>query len=156
MLHLGPRTFDEISGEVVQSTAFVIKNIESKNSKGTYFKLTDYRNSEAKHQSFLERKHCFNSFSQSSFEKVPGSSISAYWLNDKSVDLFEESNSLSDLANFRTGITTGDNVRFMKLWFEISSKEIQADCYPHSCPINKWVFCKSGSNFRKYPLIYRT
>ena len=26
MLHLGPRTFEELSGEVVQSTAFVLEN----------------------------------------------------------------------------------------------------------------------------------
>ena len=33
MLHLGPRAFEEISGEVVQSTAFVLRNSKISNVK---------------------------------------------------------------------------------------------------------------------------
>ena len=38
MLHLGPRTFDELSGEVVQNTAFVITNCEGKDATGAYYR----------------------------------------------------------------------------------------------------------------------
>ena len=72
------------------------------------------------------------------------------------MNIILKKNSTAGSANFRTGITTGDNVRFIKLWFEISSKEIQADCYPYSCPVNKWVFSKITSTFTKHPLINRT
>ena len=43
MLHLGPRLFDELSGEVVQSTAFVLKNEVNENFKGDYYRLVDYK-----------------------------------------------------------------------------------------------------------------
>lgn len=44
MIHLGPRTFDELSGEVVQNTAFVITNAMPNNTRGTYFRLVEGKN----------------------------------------------------------------------------------------------------------------
>ena len=51
MLHLGPRTFEELSGEVVQSTAFVLKNGKDID-KATYYRLVDYKNVHEKEEHF--------------------------------------------------------------------------------------------------------
>ena len=52
LLHLGSRTFDELSGEVVQNAAFTITNTKKK-SKGTYFRLVEGRNCSEKENMFL-------------------------------------------------------------------------------------------------------
>lgn len=56
MLHLGPRTFDELSGEVVQNTAFVITNWEGKDAIGAYYRLVDGKNCGDKERMFLEAR----------------------------------------------------------------------------------------------------
>ncbi|MGV6937014.1 BREX-1 system adenine-specific DNA-methyltransferase PglX [Paenibacillus sp. CMM36] len=51
MLHLGARAFEEIGGEVVQTTAFVIRdksNEIDKSMKGEYIRLVDFKNHEEK------------------------------------------------------------------------------------------------------------
>lgn len=53
MLHLGPRAFEEISGEVVQSTTFIIKKNKIKDYIGSYIRLIDFKNAEEKE----EKKH---------------------------------------------------------------------------------------------------
>lgn len=47
MLHLGPRAFGEIGGEVVQSTAFIFQKAIS-NYVGTYVRLVEYLSEEEK------------------------------------------------------------------------------------------------------------
>ncbi len=44
MAHLGPRAFDSIGGEVVSTTAFVIKNAQHPEYKGAYIRLVDGNN----------------------------------------------------------------------------------------------------------------
>ena len=53
LLHLGPRTFPEIGGEVVQNSAFTLINEES-NKKGNYLRLVDFNNSTLKREKTLE------------------------------------------------------------------------------------------------------
>lgn len=93
MLHLGPRTFDELSGEVVQNTAFVITNCEGKDATGAYYRLIDGKNCGDKERMFLEvREHDGNriyypNVSQQDFEKIPGCPI-GYWVSEKVRETF--------------------------------------------------------------------
>ncbi len=87
MLHLGSRTFEELSGEVVQSTSFVIKN-KSTNGSGTYYRLVDYKESGEKEKKFLEGVNKFPDIPQKSFEKIPGIPI-AYWISRNMLKAFE-------------------------------------------------------------------
>ena len=41
MAHLGPRAFEEIGGEVVQTTSFVLRKSHVADYKGTYCRLID-------------------------------------------------------------------------------------------------------------------
>ena len=54
LLHLGPRTFDELSGEVVQNVAFVVSNAQNKTNRGTYFRLVDGKDCSDKERLFLD------------------------------------------------------------------------------------------------------
>ena len=99
MLHLGPRTFDELSGEVVQNTAFVLSKHEPAEQGGVYYRLVDGKNCADKERLFLEAKQGdgkaiinsklytinYPNVEQKNFEKIPGCPI-GYWVGEKVID----------------------------------------------------------------------
>lgn len=138
MLHLGARTFDELSGEVVQNTAFVLKNT-SNISDGVYYRLVDGGNCKAKEQMFLRGENRFAHISQSQFEKIPGSPI-AYWVSERVIDCFDrfliKRIGISDGQNI-----TGDNNRFLRNFWEVNSSNINS---------SYWALCARGGGYRKW------
>jgi hypothetical protein len=93
LLHLGPRTFPEIGGEVVQNASFTFWNIQ-KDANGRFIRLVDYDRSELKKEKTLEaiqNPSCewFYQANQKDFDKLPGSPI-GYWLSEKKIQMFEE------------------------------------------------------------------
>jgi type I restriction-modification system DNA methylase subunit len=56
LLHLGPRAFDEINGEVVQTAAFVFSRSGVKSYKGTNMDLTKGSSEKQKEDEFFLRK----------------------------------------------------------------------------------------------------
>ena len=55
MAHLGARAFDEIGGEVVQTTMFVLSNTYTKDYKGIYCRLIEPTSEKGKSQEVLLR-----------------------------------------------------------------------------------------------------
>nr|WP_308571659.1 BREX-1 system adenine-specific DNA-methyltransferase PglX [uncultured Prevotella sp.] len=118
LLHLGPHTFDELSGEVVQNTTFVISKAEPIKG-GTYYRLVNGKDCEDKRQMFIAREGCFENVSQADLEKIPGAPI-GYWVSSKVIEIFNNTSTLRDFSRPRLGQNTGDNNRFLREWFEIN------------------------------------
>lgn len=126
MLHLGPRTFEELSGEVVQSTSFVLKKIKPEDAKGNYYRLVDYNSSLKKEKNFL-RGHDFHSdVSQSNFEKIPGTPI-AYWVSKNLIKAFSLPK-LKDYYETRKGLVTMNDRLFVFEWFEVNCELVGLNC----------------------------
>ena len=146
MLHLGPRTFDELSGEVVQNTAFVITNCEGKDATGSYYRLIEGKNCGEKERMFLEAQEndgnriYYPNVSQQDFEKIPGCPI-GYWVSENAILVLSKSSSIADVAAPKQGLATGDNNRFLRNIWEISKDKRG---------LNKWVPCTKGGAFRKW------
>lgn len=152
MLHLGPRTFDELSGEVVQSTAFVIKNWVDEKASGTYFRLVEYRNSTEKNKNFLIREHEFRNIRQRKFGKIPGEPI-AYWIGENMVRVFESELKIGQEANVGSGLSTTDNDRFLRYWYEVSNQNIDFKCKDLEMAaqsIKKWFPFQKGGSFKRW------
>lgn len=154
LLHLGTRTFDELGGEVVQNTAFIISKIdELKGSSisGTYFRLVDGKNCGDKECMFLEAQANHNtkvyyaSVEQNNYEKIPGSPI-GYWVSDKQVKLFDDCDSLASILTTREGMAPADNKLFLRLWFEISSDRFSW----FNKASDKWYPYIKGGTYRKW------
>ena len=157
ILHLGPRTFDELSGEVVQNTAFVLSKHKPVEQGGVYYRLVEGNNCADKERLFLEAKQgdgkaIINSKSytvnypnveQKNFEKIPGCPI-GYWVSEKEQKQFIQG-LLNKYAKPCKGIDTGENAYFLKLWFEVSSNEID-----DSLGQGKWVPYNKGGGFRRW------
>lgn len=124
MLHLGPRTFDELSGEIVQNTAFIISNhIPLSSVGGVYYNLIEGANCSEKQQLFLKQKNRYNKVIQQNFSVIPGNTC-AYWLNSKYFQIISSSNKLGVISEPRAGLQTSDNNRFLRLWFEVDNNRV--------------------------------
>lgn len=127
MLHLGTRAFQEIGGEVVQTSAFVLRNYQTKGLSGTYIRLIDFNNSILKSEKAVEavtnpEVTYRYSFNQKNFKEIPGSPL-AYWESDRFIATFENLK-LEDVLETRVGLDTGDNNYFMRNWYEVSNADI--------------------------------
>jgi hypothetical protein len=146
LLHLGPRSFPEIGGEVVQNAAFTFWNTPFE-AKGIYMRLVDEGSSEAKRTKALEAiqnpdcKWRYRS-NQNDFKKIPGQ-LFGYFMPGKVFDLFTGSN-VGDYANPRIGLITGDSQRFIRLWSEVSLNTSNV------ASGHKWFKYQKGGVFRKW------
>lgn len=151
LLHLGPRTFDELSGEVVQNAAFVISKNVSQSVEGIYYRLIDGKNCTAKRDMYLADENRYTVADQKQFEQIPGAPI-AYWLPDNLINSFKNKK-LGEYGEPKSGITTGDNQRFIRLIHEVSKNNIglnYSDYTKLSTSQKKWYPIATGGCFRKW------
>lgn len=156
LLHLGPRTFDELSGEVVQNAAFVITK-ESRNlipnegtivsqlgnKKGIYYRLVDGKNCGDKERMFLDAqvnhtvKVYYPNMEQGNFEKIPGCPI-GYWATERFLQNYLGNELMVSFAPPKQGSTLGHNESFLRLWFELDNIH------------ERWCPCAKGGSYRKW------
>lgn len=151
MLHLGPRTFDELSGEVVQNTAFVVTK-HKPSATGTYFRLVDGKNCGDKERMFLAGENRYPHVSQQNFEKIPGCPI-GYWVSRKMVELFYSLEKVGTFSPARIGMMTTDNERFLRVWHEVNYNKIgfhYSDRTEASKSSAKWFPYNKGGGFKKW------
>ena len=150
MLHLGPRTFDELSGEVVQNTAFVVTR-HTPYTTGTYFRLVDGKSCGDKERMFLAGENGYPHVSQQNFEKIPGCPI-GYWVSKKMIDAFINRD-LSLMCETRCGMATGRNEYYLRIWCEVSIDNIFFHCKSEqesSCSKQKWYPYDKAGEYRKW------
>ena len=137
MAHLGARAFEEIGGEVVQTTAFVRCANHVEGYKGTYCRLIDPPSQQGKEDMFLSGENHYM-VEQQQFARIPGESV-AYWLSSAFMKLFEGTK-VSDLGETREGLSPADNDRFLRLWPEVESEKWNKKWFPYT----------KGGNYRKW------
>ena len=150
MAHLGARAFEEIGGEVVQTTAFVRCANHVEGYKGTYCRLIEPTSQQGKADMFISGQNQYR-VGQISFSKIPGVPV-AYWISPEVLKLFDE-RTVGSIADAKSGMTTTDNTRFLRLWEEVNCQKIGfgygniADTQDMKY---KWFpFCKGG-DFRRW------
>ena len=151
MAHLGARGFDEIGGEVVQTTSFVMRSSHTKGYKGTYCRLIDGDSEKAKADMFVSGENRYVT-EQDNFSKIPGSPV-AYWVSETVRKDFSET-TLNDLCPPKAGLSTADNDRFLRFFWEVDFNKIyflgksREDL--KKLGNKKWIPMTKGGNFRKW------
>lgn len=152
MAHLGARAFEEIGGEVVQTTSFVLRN-GNIGGNGVYFRLVDSSNKEQDFIQNVEKSGGVRFVANATkFISIPGSPI-AYWLSAALSEVFVRGISLSTIANPKQGLATGKNDRFVRLWAEV---DYNKTCFDATDSIQamytgkKWFPYNKGGAFRKW------
>lgn len=156
LLHLGPRTFPEIGGEVVQNAAFTFWNALS-DEKGAYIRLVDFDKTEIKRDNTLEaiqNPNCswFFTANQKDFEKIPGSLI-GYWISDTLIKSLSEDLNLFVYGDTRRGLQPTPTIVFVRFWFEVSKHNSFLYCEneeKNEKGCLKWFGFTSGGEFRKW------
>ena len=155
LLHLGPRTFDELGGEVVQNAAFIITKAQHSLDKGIYFRLIEGKNCNDKEKMFLNAQSSrtegiyFSNISQNNFDRIPGNVI-GYWVSNQLLNAFTNS-LMSSLVPVKKGLDTGNNDYFLKYWHEVDFNKIgirknKADFCGHY----KWAPHDKGGSFCRW------
>ena len=137
--------------------SFVFKNGKALD-KGMYFRLEDFKGDmevqKDKVLEAIEDKECgyFYETDESNFEKIPGMPI-GYWVNSNILKIYDKEKTIGEIAFPKTGMTTGDNNRFLRLWFEINIKKTEFNAKSEKeaqCSEKKWFpYCKGGG-FRRW------
>jgi len=134
MLHLGRGMFGSDYG----TTAYVIANSRINNYRGFYKKFFDRQGAveteEAKQKKFIGGTKDYST-EQSLYLSLPNNII-AYWATNVFADAFKSGININTYATVFEGLKTRDKDRFLRFWFEISSK--------------KWKPYAKGGAFRRW------
>ena len=150
MAHLGARAFEEIGGEVVQTTSFVIRKSHIVEYKGEYCRLIEPTTQQGKEDMFLAGENRYEA-DQSNYSKIPGSPV-AYWWRSQIFDLFDGT-LLSDYALPKVGLQTGENEKYLRCWYEVNKQKIGFGCANSQSAIDskaRWFPCNKGGEFRRW------
>ena len=164
MLHLGARAFDSIGGEIVSSTAFVLENHQQGQGEGDhgelgiFIRLVDGTSEAAKCADFRnamrtkDRDSGYHVASAQDFEAIPGTPI-VYWLSEKMRAVFAAGMELGEVASLAVGLQTGDNNRFLRLWWEVSQTRTAFGCMSReeaTASGARWFPYNKGGDFRRW------
>ena len=153
MAHLGARAFEEVSGEMVQTTSFVFQNVKIEKREGVYCRLVDPTTATGKEEAFLAGNNRYNA-KQDSFERIPGAPVSAYVAGDTLAMLYEKGKTINDVGEVKIGMGTGNNDLFLKLWWEVNNLTIDytmKDASLIDCGSKKYYpYSKGGERKRWY------
>lgn len=152
MAHLGARAFEEIGGEVVQTTSFVIRNANI-GGNGVYFRLVDSKDKEKDFVDNLKNSGGGRFVANKNiFETLPGNAI-IYWLSEAMFAAFQKGTCLSEIANPKQGLATGKNDQFVRLWYEVNREKsfyTATDSIQAFYTGKKWFPYNKGGSFRKW------
>ena len=165
MAHTGPRAFAEVTGEKVNTTAFVLRREAvgnmGKKAVAIYFRLVKESNAQRKQVAFeeaIDTLRCGETdsrvyqYQQANFSVIPGSPW-VYWLNAGFRQLFEKMPKVGDVAEPRAGMHGGDRFRFARQWWEVGESRIARFCHDRDDAFRsgrKWVPYMKGGSFKKW------
>ena len=178
LLHLSRGIFGADFG----SSSAVISNTKNPKACGTYFRLVErtFQEFDQKHLKLLfERtlanhdfRYYFKDYSknledivysekgtkiyypnvtQSNFNRIPGGRLS-YWFTTPIILSFENKK-LKDVSSPKAGLSTGDNNRFLRYWYEVDNRNIyfKGRCRDDLKTFSeKWIPHTKGGAFRKW------
>ena len=147
MAHFGRGIFGSDFG----TTSFVINRDKVENFRGSYMKLYqrqgEVESLDEKERKFLSKSDIYFK-NQENFLKLPGAQI-AYWIPQQVYRAFFAEDERKLRFYTKSGLTTGDNDRFLKLWHEIDYVHLYYDKQDdHILPA--WYPHLKGGEFRKW------
>ena len=139
MAHLGAHAFDEISGEVVQTAAFVFRHRVNDKYFSRFLRLVDGSSESDKEHLFLEHEQVEYLMQAKTLGAIPNH-LFAYWLDNTLIEHLVNDNKIAHYAVAKQGLITSDNDRFLRFWYEIETRKIGT----------KWFRYNKGGGFRRW------
>lgn len=146
--------YSGFAGATVPICTFTYHNSHIDGYEGGYVRLADFIGPAVQAPKALEaiqNPTCgwFYRRNADTFKQIPGTPI-AYWSSDAMLDAFVNGIPLSRFDKPKQGLATGDNGRFLRLWWETdASARLNSEKLIKSN--NKvWAECKKGGGFRRW------
>lgn len=148
--------YSGFDGATVPICTFTLRNSHIDDAKGSYIRLSEFRGAPAQAPKTLEaiqNPNCgwLYTANQKDFEKIPGSPI-GYWLSSKQFDHFITLNKLNVYTSASTGLATGNNEKYLRLWFEVESivENLNFSRETAKKSGKKWFPYNKGGAFRRW------
>lgn len=149
LAHYGGGLFAVGNPGTLQTAAFVLRRepeaAKREGQVGSYFRLVKERDADAKRLAFeatldslrQEKVHpqIFH-FKQCEFDAMPGKPW-VFWSTQGIRRMFSKNVLFNDVADWKRGVCTGANPRFIRFWWEVGLGRL-------SSPGGKWVRCMKG------------
>lgn len=149
LIHLGARTFEEISGEKVQSVSFIKRNIKIKNYSTQCFKLKGVKTPEKKKAEFTSRKDKYLHESVfDDFYKISWYPF-AYWISQQTKDAFNYP-MISNIGYIGRGLETSNQDKYERLWHEIEHTKISFNSSVENIENKVWFPFSRGGGYRRW------
>lgn len=139
LAHLGARAFEEIGGEVVQTTSFVMRKSYISDYNGKYCRLIEPTTQQGKEDMFLAKENRYVA-DQSNFSKIPGSPV-AYWVSKPVYQAFDNEK-IGKYAISDGQTKTGNNDKYLRMLWEVPVSEIGKGKH--------WILHAKGGSFRRW------
>ncbi|HPD39777.1 MAG TPA: BREX-1 system adenine-specific DNA-methyltransferase PglX, partial [Mesotoga infera] len=149
LVHLGPRAFKSIGGEIVNTVMFSIERGNGHLESSFHsVKDLDYEEKVRTIQETLagrvpQRAYKLN---QTEFKKIPGYPF-VYWISDGIRELFVKYKPMKEYSTVVAGVQTSDNDRFLRFWWEVRQEDISLD---YKSDRKKWVPYAKGGPYNKW------
>jgi len=107
------------------SCAYILERSSPDRLSGRFLRLFDRQGSVSSNDELVHRFHANTRFSipNSDFKKIAGSPV-AYWASQSVIEIFDRSILLGELYGAKSGVMTGDDVYFLKSWYEVNFSSI--------------------------------
>lgn len=140
IVHLGSNAIDGGMGTI----SFVLSNKVDCNDFCT-IKLNQYDTTDKKIEEFMNEKNKYiKSFDQI---KIMPKYLISYDANNKLLNLFNLKSTIKDISSVKSGLSTSDNNRFIRLWYEVNIKKV---CMSKTEEHKKWFKHSKGGGYRKW------
>lgn len=142
MVHLGTKIFEELSGEIVRTAAFILNKSALNAYIACYDKLDNVEGTENKQSAFLEKIDLY--FASIDETKQIDDAPLSYWLPRTMLPLFRHS-TIGTHFICRAGMQTGNNEMFLRCWNEVDMHKVD-----HFVDNTKWYSYNKGGSQRKW------
>ena len=147
--------YSGFDGATVPICAFTVENFHRPDFFGGYVKLSEFRGAAQQGPRALEAIQdtslsWFHRANTRQFEKIPGYPIS-FWVSDEFREQFDVLPSIAEEFTACQGLSTADNPRFVRNWFEVGGSDFSMPAANYSPDPNlRWHAYNKGGDFRRW------
>ncbi|WP_026584642.1 BREX-1 system adenine-specific DNA-methyltransferase PglX [Bacillus sp. J33] len=148
--------YSAFSEATVPICTFTLRNSPVQTT-GEFIRLTDFPGADEQPRKVIESivnnnvKYRFRTLT-SEFKRIQGSPV-AYWVSERTKQIFESSEPLGEIAEPRVGLQTGNNDQFLRLWYEVDINKVGFDLNNSNEAMSygfKWFPYNKGGDYRKW------
>lgn len=157
MVHLGSKAFEENVGTIVQNVAFINQKTIIPGYRTKVVDVTNGINSLdkanlVKEVSVGNKNDIVYSIDLRELRSIPSRPF-AYWISEKTLNIFSKMDRFEAMAKPRQGMATSDNKRFLREWYEVDINKINFSANSKDAALKsekKWFPYNKGGEFRKW------